>query len=213
MTIKELFDKAENGTLTYEQFMTAAGTAKFVDLTEGQYVSKQKYTDELGQKDKQIQTLSETITARDTDLAALQTTLKDAGDIEALKKASADLAELQKTYAKDTKQYQAQLKQQAYEFAVRDFANGKQFSSKAARRDFEQAMKAKKLPYEDGRIIGAEDFVTMYTAENADAFVVEKPAPPAPVPTFVQPTNNPNNDRPTLSQLMAMANNGQQVNI
>ena len=42
MNVKELFDKAENGTLTYEQFLSAAGEAKFVDLSEGKYVSKQK---------------------------------------------------------------------------------------------------------------------------------------------------------------------------
>ena len=43
MTVKELFDKAEGGTLTWEQFQTAMGASKFVDLTEGHYVSKQKY--------------------------------------------------------------------------------------------------------------------------------------------------------------------------
>ena len=48
MTIQEVFAKAENGTLTWEQFQTAMGGAKFVDLTEGNYVSKQKYDDEDG---------------------------------------------------------------------------------------------------------------------------------------------------------------------
>ena len=51
MTIKELFDGAENNTLTWEQFQTAMGESKFVDLTEGNYVSKQKYDSELAQKD------------------------------------------------------------------------------------------------------------------------------------------------------------------
>ena len=54
MTIKEVFDKAENGTLTWEQFQAAMGTAKFVDLTEGHYVSKQKYDDEAAELGKRL---------------------------------------------------------------------------------------------------------------------------------------------------------------
>lgn len=192
MTVKELFDKAENGTLTWEQFQTAMGDAKFVDLNEGNYVSKQKYTDELAQRDTRITTLNDTITARDTDLATLQQTLNDAGDVEALKQASKDLADLQKRYDRETKDYQKQLSKQAYEFAVKEFANSKNFTSSAAKRDFTRALLEKDLKMENDRIIGAEDFVQMYQTENADAFVVEKTpevTPPAqPKPQFVSPT-------------------------
>ena len=54
MNIKEIFDKAENGTLTFEQFDSLAkeGNAKFADLSEGNYVSKSKYEDDLSSKDK-----------------------------------------------------------------------------------------------------------------------------------------------------------------
>lgn len=192
MTVKELFDKAENGTLTWEQFQTAMGEAKFVDLNEGNYVSKQKYTDELAQRDTRITSLNDTLSARDTDLANLQQTLKDAGDVESLKKASQDLADLQKRYDKETKDYQKQLAKQAYEFAVKDFANGKKFTSSAAKRDFTRALLEKDLKLENDKIIGAEDFVQMYQTENADAFVIENPnnptPPEPPKPQFVSPT-------------------------
>ena len=202
MNVKELFDKAENGTLTYEQFLSAAGEAKFVDLSEGKYVSKQKHEDELKDKDAQITTLSATIQTRDADLQTLQDTLKDAGDIEALKTASKDLSELQKKYDKETKAYQAQLSQQAYEFAVKEFANSKQFTSKAAQRDFTQAMIAKKLQFEDGKLIGAEDFVQMYAKDNDDAFAKKSD----PKPQFVQSTEPKKPDKLTLSLLMKMKN-------
>ena len=44
-TITDFFDKAENGTLTYEQFeaMSKESGAKFADLSDGKYVSKSKY--------------------------------------------------------------------------------------------------------------------------------------------------------------------------
>jgi len=211
MTIKELFDKAENGVLTWEQFQAAMGEAKFVDLTEGNYVSKQKYDNELAQRDTRITDLSNTISTRDTDLATLQQKLKDAGDLEALQQASKDLADLQKRYDKETKDYQAQLTKQAYEFAVKEFANSKNFSSKAAKRDFTQAMLAKNLQFEDGRIIGAEDFVQMYAKDNEDAFV-KQTDPKQPKPQFVQGTGDPTPPKKlTLSDMMRMKNENPDV--
>lgn len=211
MTIKEVFDKAENGTLTWEQFQTVMGTAKFVDLTEGQYVSKQKYDDDISTRDGQITNLNTTIQTRDQDLATLQQTLNDAGDITALKQAAQDLANLQQKYDTETKQYQRQLRQQAYEFAVTEYVNGQKFTSKAAKNDFKNQMIARKLQFEDGKLIGADDFKAIYAQSDPDAFAVDAPAPapapaPTPVPTFVQPTNNPAPARPTLTQLMQMKN-------
>lgn len=196
MTLKELFDKAEGGVLNWQQMEAAiqAANAKFADLNEGNYVSKQKYTDELSQRDTRITTLTDTIALRDKDLTNLQNTLKDAGDLDSLKKASKDLDALQKKYEADTKNYQAQLAKQAYEFAVRDFANGKKFSSNAAKRDFVQSMIAKNLTMEGDKIIGADDFVQSYTTDNADAFIVEKqPEPESPKPQFVNPTQGADN--------------------
>ena len=204
MTVKELFDKAENGTLTWEQFQAAMGEAKFVDLTEGKYVSKQKYDDEISQRDTRITELTTTISTRDTDLANLQQTLKDVGDLDALKQASKDLADLQKKYDKETKDYQSRLTEQAYEFAVKEFANSKKFSSKAAKRDFTQSMLAKKLQFEDGKIIGAEDFVQMYSKDNEDAFVVTKSDEPKP--KFTSETGPKKPEKLSLSEMMKMKN-------
>ena len=56
MDIKTIFEKAENGTLTLEQFLAAAkeAKAKFVDLSEGEYVSKQKYMDDIATRDTRM---------------------------------------------------------------------------------------------------------------------------------------------------------------
>ena len=187
MNVKELFDKAENGVLTYDQFVQAAGNAKFVDLTEGNYVSKSKFDDEIKQRDTRITNLNETIQTRDTDLTNLQQIIKDAGDIDALKSASTELDALKKKYDKETKEYQRQLSKQQYEFAVKEFANTKKFTSAAAKREFTRAMLDKGLTVENGVIMGAEDFVKMYTEENADSFVTEQPTE-NPKPQFVNPT-------------------------
>lgn len=193
MTIKELFDKAENGTLTYEQFQTLMGTAKFVDLSEGNYVSKRKYDDDVASKDTQIAKLNETIATRDKDLTGLKEQLTQAGtDAEKLTQLTGEFDTLKSKYDNDTKSFKAQLKKQAYEFAVKDFASSKKFTSNAAKRDFIQSMIAKDLKFENDKIIGADDFVQMYSEENADAFVVEqnnpKPQEEPKKPQFVNPT-------------------------
>lgn len=204
MTIKEIFEAAENGVLTFQQFEDAvkAGGAKFVDLNEGNYVSKNKYDNEIASRDTQISTLNGTISERDKDLDGLRTQLEAAGtDAEKLNTVTNDLSTLQNKYNADIKEYQNKLKHQAYEFAVREFANSKNFTSNAAKRDFVNSMISKDLKMDQNMILGAEDFVNAYAKDNADAFVVASPEPapaePAkPKPTFVSPTQGgePNND-------------------
>lgn len=198
MDLKKLFGAAEAGVLSYEQFESAVKQAgiKLVDLNEGNYVSKQKHEDELTTKNKTIDDLNTTIASRDTDLADLQKKLEEAGtDAQKLADLSTQFTSLQGKYETDVKNYKDQLKKQAYEFAVKDFANGKKFTSKAAKRDFIQSMIAKELKMEKDSILGADDFVTAYSQENEDAFVVENPNPKPsedPKPTFVNPTPGSN---------------------
>lgn len=196
MNLKDLFDKAEGGVLTYDQLIAAAqeSKAKFVDLSEGKYVDKQKYDDDLSARDTRITTLDNTLKTRDTDLANLRTQLEAAGtDADKLSKLTTDFSALQSKYDKDTKAYEKQLKDQAYKYAVRDFANQQKFTSQAAKRDFINSMLEKNFAIENDVIVGASDFVTAYTKDNADAFVVDTPpaTPPAggDKPHFVDTTN------------------------
>lgn len=180
MEIKEVFEKAENGTLTYEQFEAAVkeSKAKFVDLSEGKYVSANKYNDDLAAKVKEIETLNGTITTRDTDLATLKQQLADAGaDAGKLEELSNSLTGLQSKYDTDMKAYKDQLKKQAYEFAVRDFANSKKFTSKAAKEYFIQSMiKADlKMDKDSKTILGGDDYVTSFSKEYSDTFAVDAP--------------------------------------
>lgn len=194
MTIKEVFEKAENGTLTLAQFNDIAKDAKFADLATGEYVSKHKYDEDISAKDTEISGLNETIKTRDSDLKSLKKQLKDAGtDADKLAKIETNLSTLQSKYDTDTKALQDKLNQQAYEFAVRTFAGTKKFTSNAAKRDFERSMIAENLKLDKSgqTIIGADDFVKIYSEANTDAFVVDEPKsaePEPPKPTFVNTT-------------------------
>lgn len=183
MDIKGIFDKAENGTLTYDQFVAEAGKVKanFVDLSTGDYVSKNKYTDELQKRDTNIETLTANLKKRDDDLKDVQSKLAKAGDDSSkVADLTKQLSDLQTTYEADKQGLEAKLAKQDYEFKVRNYAATKKFTCKAAQRDFENAMFAAELKVDGDKIIGADDFAKKYQAENEDAFKVEDKTPPAP---------------------------------
>ena len=219
MNIKEIFDKAENGALTWEQFEAQAkeGGAKFTDLSEGKYVSKAKYDDDIKSKDDSITQLNNTIAQRDTDLSDLQTKLKDAGtDATKLSELQTSFDTLQNKYTTDMEAYKQQLADQKYEFAVKEFANGKEFTSQAAKRDFVRSLLNEKLKMKNDTIIGADDFATAYAQDNADAFA-PKTEPDANVsntgngagkPHFVSttPGAGQTTKTPTLTEMMMAAN-------
>lgn len=219
MNIKEIFDKAENGTLTFEQFEALAkeNSAKFTDLSEGKYVSKSKYDDDIGAKDSSITQLNDTIAQRDADLTDLQTKLKDAGtDTSKLAELQTSFDSLQTKYTADMEAYKQKLADQQYEFAVKEFANSKDFSSQAAKRDFVRSLLSEKLKMKEDVIIGAEDFATAYAKDNEDAFVAKTPStePGTPnegsgqgKPMFVSTTPGTTpSKKPSLSELMRAAN-------
>lgn len=223
MTIKEIFEQAENGTLTLDQFNELAKDAKFADLATGDYVSKKKYEDELSGKENQIKTLNDTISNRDKDLKTLKEQLEtaaqaDGADKQALEKLTSDMASLQEKYNSDLKAYKAQLAEQSYDFAVKEYANGLEFSSAAAKRDFIGQFKQAGLKMDGDMILGADDFRAKYQESNPDAFPVKaepKPAEPEkPLPKFVEPTGAPEGGKKlSLTQLMRMKNENPDVEI
>ena len=188
--LKELFGEE---ALTWEQFSEAVTSKGFkvADLSKGNYVSKKKFDDEIKTRDTTISELNSTISVRDNDIEDLKQKLETGGqDNETkVKELLTQISTLQSQYESDKSELETKLSKQAYEFAVRDFANSQKFTSTAAKRDFEREMISAELKMKDNSIIGANDFVTSYKEKNADAFVTAEPEPtPEPKPTFIQPT-------------------------
>ena len=215
--LKELFDGTEGGTMSYEQFTEAAKARglKLANLATGEYVAKKKYEDDLNSKEGIIADLNAAIDTRNTDLKSLQEKLDKAGtDSSQIESLSGELDKLRKDYDKATKEYNSKLQSQAYEFAVKEFAGEQSFSSNAAKRDFINSMLAKKLPMENGNIMGANDYMAEYAKDNSDAFVTkapEQPKQPENLPKFASNTTDPNNagadgKKQSLSELMKAKN-------
>ena len=139
------------------------------------------------------------IAQRDADLATLQEKLKNAGaDADKLSNLQSDFDTLQQTYNTAKADYEKQLAQQAYDFAIRENVANLKFSSNSAKKAFIADITAKNLSMENGKILGFDDFVNAYKEQDAGAFVVDDDTEAGkPKPTFSGKTT-PTPDEPTL---------------
>lgn len=216
--LKKLFD---DGQLTFEQFMEKTREAKMnlVNLADGGYVSEAKYNDKVNGLNQRVSQLNEQITQRDADMATLRTSLEAAqADASKLPGVQQSLSDLQVKYASDKTQYEADMAKQRYEFAVREKANGLKFSSAAARKAFVQEVISKDFKMDGETLLGYEDFVTKYKADDPGAFVQETPpAEPskATPPTITLPGKHdkPSGATRSLAELMRMKNENPDMEI
>lgn len=117
------------------------------------------------------------IAQRDTDLDSLRTQLKDAGgDAKKLATLQTNFDNLQTTYNTAKTNYEKQLAEQAYDFAIKENSSKLKFSSNLAKKAFMSDLKAKKLSMENGKILGFDDFVNVYKEQDAGAFITENPS-------------------------------------
>lgn len=190
--LKALF--ADGEALTYDQLVEKAKAAKInaVNLAAGGYVSVDKHNDKVNALTQQVEALNGQIAKRDTDLADLQSKLTAAqADASKLGEVQTAMTDLQGRYDADEKELEGRLSRQAYEFAVREKAQALKFSSTAARKAFIQEAISKEFKQDGDTLLGYEEFVTKYKADDPGAFAVEAPAPdptPAP-PQVVLPTD------------------------
>lgn len=226
MKIEDIFMEAENGALTLEQFnqIVASKGGKFVDLSEGEYVSERKYSSEVGSLEKQIETLTESVSQRELDIEDLRVQLQEAGnDADRLAELSEQFAALQSKYEEDANAYEAQLSSQAREFAVKEYAATKEFTSPAAKKYYiEQMINSEDVDFNrKGELEGMEEFDAAFAKENDGAFKVNDPEPEpepaqeqAPLPKFAAPT--PGAQKPeskmSLSEMMKAKNENPDAN-
>lgn len=125
--------------------------------------------------------------AAKADLADAQGKLTAAqSELETLKKAGGDAADIQKQltdlqakYDKDTGDLRTQLSDRDYVDAIGKAITGKglKFSSKSAERAFTALLKEQKLELKDGELSGLDDFIKAQREADPEAFAPDKPAP------------------------------------
>ena len=186
---------------------------RFADLSEGGYVSVNRYNSQVNALNQQVTDLQGQITQRDTDITGLQERLTAAqADASKLTEVQSELTGLQTKYATDQQTWAANVAKQRKEFMVREKANGLQFTSEAAKRDFLGQANGKDFQLDGETLMGYEDFLTKYKAENPGALVEEQPPappadPPKSTPTIVLPgSSTPPTRGKSLSEMMKAKN-------
>lgn len=188
---------------------------RFADLSEGGYVSVEKFNAQVNGLSAQVKDLQGQINQRDTDITGLQEKLTAASaDASKLVEIQTQLTGLQAKYTKDQKDWETKAAKQRKEFMIREKANGLKFTSAAAKRDFLGQATGKDFQVDGETLMGYEDFYAKYKAENPGAFVEEKPAdpppadPPAPKPNIVLPGTSgaPTGPGKSLAEMMKAKN-------
>lgn len=71
----------------------------------------------------------------------------------------------------------AQVEELQHDFAAQNAVSGVNFSSESAKKAFLSDLKAKKLPLQEGKLMGFDDYLANYKKTDPGAFTPEKPAP------------------------------------
>jgi len=151
---------------------------RFADLSEGKYVSVDRFNTRVNNLSQQVTDLQEQIGQRDTDMADLQTRLTAAqADASQLTSVQETLSALQQTYQTEKQSWETKTAAQAYEFAVKTAAEKLHFSSAAAKRDFVRGAIDKQMQMEGDSILGFTDYVNSYKDADPGAFVADSKEP------------------------------------
>lgn len=177
---------------------------KFVDLSEGGYVSKDKYDDKTAALQNQINDLTAQIKTRDSDLADFRGQLEAAnGDKTKLAEVQAKFADLQNQYTQEKTDWETRLKKQTYESLVKEQASLLSFSSNAAKKAFIHEAIEKDFKVDGETLLGFTDWLTKYKESDPAAFASDNPAPSFGAPSTPAPNSG---QKMTLDQMMARAN-------
>ena len=139
--------------------------------------------------DDEVGVLTQEKTAAETKAAGLETQLGEAAeklksfdglDIDKIKQ---EAANWKKKHEDDTTALQKQLDAQAYDYAVEKQLSAYKFTSDIAKQGVLGALKAKEFKLEDGKLIGADEFMKTIMTENAAAFEQEDKTPPPQIMT------------------------------
>lgn len=141
----------------------------------------------LAAKDNEISGLSTQIGDRDKDLNTLKEQLAAAnGDAQKLADAQKQLADWQTKYEKDTQELKNATEAERKKFALEKFLSGVEFASEFAKNGVLAELEKKDFPVKDGKLYGAEEWLTEIKKSDPSAFKAVD-TPPAGADGDTQP--------------------------
>lgn len=144
---------------------------KIVNLSEGNYVGKDKFE------------------AKETEVSNLNTQLSEANkqieafkemDIESIKKSAEDYKQ---KFEQAQKEADTRIKEMQYDSDLTDYMKTLKINDDVHAENLKKMIKEKKLPFENGKLIGGDDVVNMYKEKYPSIFKAEEDIPNISAPT------------------------------
>ena len=154
-----------------------------LDIGNGAHLSDDLIEQIMAEDGKAKTEMQNTITSLATERDGLQAQLSDANatiqsykdmDIDGIKQSAADW---ETRYNTDTQALKDQLESTKYGYAVENAVGGLKFTSESAKKAFLADLTAKKLPIQEGKLLGLEDFTKGYKEADPGAFAPDDPKP------------------------------------
>lgn len=139
---------------------------RYADLSEGNYVSKEKY-----------QTLETRANGLQTQLSEANTTIESYKDmdIDGIKESAKNW---ETKYNTDTQALQTQIASQQKEFAAERFMDTQKIRSPLSRKAIMQEFLAQNLEFKDGTFKGADEYMKGVKEKYPDEFEADEPEKP-----------------------------------
>lgn len=139
----------------------------------------------IDKQNQAIDTYKEEINGLKSQLSDANTQIQSFKDmdIEGIKQSA---EEWKNKYEADTKALNDKLDAKEYEYNAKDYLNKFKFSSERAKISVLEEFKAKNFAYENGKFLGADDYINELKESDPGAFINEVDEKP---PIIVRPTN------------------------
>lgn len=138
---------------------------RFVDLSEGGFVSKEKYGE--------LETAKKGVDKQLSDANATIKSYKDM-DIDGIKQSAADW---EAKYEKETAALNAQIESDRKRFAAERFLDGQKIKSPLSRKTILQEFLAQDMEFKDGTFVGADEYMKGVREKYPDEFETEENKP------------------------------------
>lgn len=139
---------------------------RFADLSEGNYVSREKY-----------QTLETKSNGLETQLGEANNTIKSYKemDIDGIRQSAENW---ETKYKEDTASLQNKLSEQEKRFAAERYLDGQKIKSPLSRKTILNEFLSKDLEYKDGKFSGADEYMKSVKEQYPDEFESDDPQEP-----------------------------------
>lgn len=144
----------------------------------------EKYKNQANKLSQDLETANEQVEAYKAQLDDANTQIQSFKDmdIDGIRQSALDW---ETKYEADIKALQDKMNAKEYEFAVKEYASQFNFTSDRVKNSIIQDLTAKGFKLENGKLLGADDYMKQLRESEPTSFVSDEPE--APLPQFTKP--------------------------